>query len=206
MICKNCGNDGLPGEAFCMYCGAKKESVDVDAPMDETPLEPAPELKPVLPSEFTPVVGTRPSSALSGGYILFAVLLLACMVLLPMYNRGWFGDSLLPNSSSVYFKEAMESFFKDADAIRYYVVQFNVAALVGGVLMFIGALARSRGTVITSSLLGGGSMLISLWLFVMQEGAKDVLDPKSGYLGIGYWVVLIMFIISFISAVSSKKR
>lgn len=184
MFCEKCGNEVFENESYCQKCGYKyKEETNIT----------------------TQAVANSQNRGLanSSKLIILSVLLLLSIIFLPMYNRGLIMGEIYPNDQSIYFWEVMEMVFEESDAFRYYVVDFTVVALVFGVVLLFSSFAKSKIMCILSSVGGAGGMLYFLIKFISQESIEDVFSFDETAICIGFWVTLILFVVSFFESVKT---
>ena len=192
MVCENCGNKVLSHEAKCRKCG---HTLD-------------PDRKPIAASYS----GESKSSSAGGNSLvnqkkvmILSVIIVACVLLVPMCNRGLFGASIFPNDSSMSFSEVWELITENFDnAFNYYVVDFTVIGLVAGILLFISSLDDSRILCSIFSGCGVVGFVIYFCKFLSQEGSEYVFTFDESFFCIGFWIVFVSLIMSFIESVKSE--
>lgn len=187
MLCEKCGHPIYENESYCRACGYKCRT----------------EI-PVMRSEEK--MGAQHGLANPAKMIILSILLLLSVFFLPMYNRGLIMGEIYPNDQSVYFNEVMEIVSEDDNPFEYYVVLFTAVALGFGVLLMLSAFVRSKMMCIVSSVGGIVGMLYYLCTFIAQEGSENVFSINETAICIGFWVTLLLFVISFFEAIKSKSN
>ncbi len=136
-------------------------------------------------------------------YIILSILSLLNIVLIPSFDT-WAG--LIPSDYENTFFDAIGDIFTDSDAIHYWSVIIVLSVFIPSVLMLVSAVSDKKVLYSISSALG-----IILWFrtaisYICQYDIEEFFDFDDGSLSIGFWLALIIFIISFIIGVTSKKE
>ncbi|MCD7784769.1 MAG: zinc ribbon domain-containing protein [Oscillospiraceae bacterium] len=134
----------------------------------------------------------------SGNYgvvAVLAIILLICAFALPMYS---FFEGLFPEDYVWTVEDTFEAFEEDGmDALSYRAVSLHFWTWVAGAGLLISALCRSKAFSIIASIVG-----IILPIPTIADAVdflgEDFLSLSHGCLGIGYYVPLILFVISLI--------
>lgn len=135
---------------------------------------------------------------------IFSVILLLCGFLIPMYSI--FPTGLIPNKESWFFIETFGAFAeRGLEAFNYIGVVFHLAVWLPGIILCIGAFAKRKTMVRASSIAGIALLLIGLMLAVVITGEIGLVHPASGYICIGYWVNLILFVVCMVFSFKSRK-
>ncbi|MDO4731246.1 MAG: zinc ribbon domain-containing protein [Clostridia bacterium] len=136
--------------------------------------------------------------------IIFSILALLNVMFVPIFDV-WGG--LIPSDVDTTFFEVIEAVFEDEDCWRHWVVIFTMSIFIPSLFMFIAALCGSRGFFITSNVIG-----IIIWFkqiidYGMEDdGFSDMFDFDDCSISIGTWIAIGIFVVSFLVALSSKKK
>lgn len=138
-----------------------------------------------------------------GKFIVLSILSLLNIVLIPSFDV-WGG--LFPSHPDDNFFDVIETIFTDSDAFHYWSVIIVVSVLIPAVVMLIGAVLDNKPIFALSSLSG-----ILLWFkfiisYIHQYELSELFDFDDGSVAIGTWIAIILFIISFIVAITSQSN
>lgn len=145
------------------------------------------------------------------GLIVLAVLILVGSFILPMYNT-WAG--IIPTDDYWSVEDTFETFSDyGAEACRHFGVMLHLATWMMGVLLLVSALCQNRSFCVFSSL-GGIVLLICIVILNasnMEYGDGFLYDLweavnfEDGNFSVGYWIILVLFVISFFKAISADR-
>lgn len=135
-------------------------------------------------------------------YIVVSALSIFNIIFIPSFDV-WGG--LFPSHPDANFFEIIETIFTDSDAFYYWSVVIVVSVLIPAIAMLIGAILDNKTVFLISSLVG-----IILWLrfiiaYINQNELSDLFDFDSGSIAIGTWIAIVLFVISFVMAITSKE-
>ncbi len=217
-------NDG----EVCVVCGEARPAIrdipKVRVPVKEPEVKvkytsaPTPPPKPVIPpksdviftdheEEFkgthevkgSPKKYGRPSSYSYErnefvGIIILAILILFACFELPIFT---YADGFIPESNrSFYMPSALSEV---GNKIMW-------SAVLPGIVLLIMAIAKSPGGCKWASGMGLFLLLTNLYFFVEDFGLEYVANPEKSCIAYGYWIVVIMYLISYIKAYGIKER
>lgn len=136
-------------------------------------------------------------------YIVLSALSIFNIIFIPSFDV-WGG--LFPSHPDANFFEIIETIFTDNDAFYYWSVVIVVSVLIPAIAMLIGAILDNKPVFLISSLVG-----IILWfrfiiVYINQNELSALFDFDSGSIAIGTWIAIVLFVISFVMAVTSKGR
>lgn len=133
---------------------------------------------------------------------ILSVVLLLCAFALPMYNI--FPNGLIVNQDSWFFTETFKALFQEGfGAFRYIGVVFHLAVWIPAVILCIGSFTKRNKIVRFSAGIGIVLLLAGLLLAVVLTNEIRLMHPIVGYICIGYWIDLVLFVVCAI--VSSKE-
>lgn len=140
------------------------------------------------------------------GLTILAVLILLGSMILPMFNI-WAG--IIPTDDYWSAGDTFEAFSDyGAEAIQYYGVLLHFATWITGIILLVSAIAKKKPLCIFASL-GGLLLLVGIVLLSasnMEYGEGFLYDLweavnfEDGNFSIGYWIILVLFVISFFKA------
>lgn len=136
--------------------------------------------------------------------IVLSVVALLNVIVVPVFDV-W-GGLFAKNATKFTFFHVIESIAKDPDNWNLWVVQITLSILLPSIFMLIFSLVGTRKLFITSTIVG-----IVLWFriivqFISQKGVSYVFDFDDCSISIGTWIAIILYIICFAIAISSKKK
>ena len=136
--------------------------------------------------------------------IVLSALALANVLFVPIFDV-WGG--LFPSDVDCNFAWVIEDIFEDSDAWRHWVVVLTMSVFIPTLIVFFMSFTGKKGLFITSNVIG-----IVLWFkqiidYGMEDdGFEDLLDFEDGCISIGTWIAIILYLICFFVAISSKKK
>ena len=187
MNCINCGNEIYVSGKPCKHCGYINKGVDT------TPII-------VKHEEKQSYVAESYSNI-----VVISIVLILCVFILPMFNRGIIGAELMPNDRSIYFEKTLDIFLEENNPFDYPVVCFTFISLVAGVFLFIGSIAKNKVLSALSSGVGALFMIITLIRLISRTDWDSVMSFSNTHLGVGFWVALILLIVGFFSSMSKAR-
>lgn len=136
--------------------------------------------------------------------ITLSVFALLNAMFVPIFDV-WGG--LFPSDVDDNFFEVIEMIFKDGgDAWDYWVVQFTITIFVPSLMMFVASLSGRKRFFVTVNIIGILMWILQIILYVIDNGLEDdPFDFEDGNVSIGTWIALVIFVISLIIALSSRK-
>lgn len=146
------------------------------------------------------------------GLTVLAVLILLGSMILPMFNI-WAG--IIPTDDYWSAGDTFEAFSDyGAEAIQYYGVLLHLATWITSIVLLVSALAKKKPLCIVASLGGLLSLVYIAFLSAsnMEYGEGflydlwEVINFEDGNFSVGYWIILVLFVISFFKAIGINKN
>ncbi len=136
--------------------------------------------------------------------ITLSVFALLNAMFVPIFDV-WGG--LFPSDVDDKFFEVIEMIFKDGgDAWDYWVVQFTITIFVPSLMMFVASLSGRKRFFVTVNIIGILLWIMQIIHYVIDNGLEDdPFDFEDGNVSIGTWIAIVIFVISLIIALSSRK-
>lgn len=136
--------------------------------------------------------------------IILSVVALLNVMFVPIFDV-WGG--LFPSDVEYNFADVIEDIFKDSDAWRHWAVIITMSIFIPTLIMFFISLTGKKGLFITANVIG-----IVIWFkqiidYGMEDnGFERLFDLDDCSISIGTWIAIILYIICFVIAISSKKK
>lgn len=193
--CMNCGKRITFGNNFCESCGVKLVREEDSKGVFTNSYNQS-----EVQSAYNKTNSHNSKSFSNITFLSILIIFVACTV--PIYDV-WVG--LIPDEYSSTFAVAMEKIFEDGLSyfFTFWPARFVSSALVPAILLFISSLSKNKIMCVLSSLIGLGFLLYNLVLIIIDYGFDTVIEFDSCSVLIGYWILLLLFVISLTS--SSKK-
>ncbi len=135
---------------------------------------------------------------------VLSIFALLNVLFVPIFDV-WGG--LFPSDVEYNFADVIEDIFEDPDAWRHWVVVLTMSIFIPTLIMFIMSLTGKKGLFITANAIGIGIWLKQIIDYGMEDdGFEDLLDFEDGCVSIGTWIAIILYLICFIVAISSKRK
>lgn len=189
VICNNCGKEIYTINEPCKHCGHKNSNITIE------------NVETTFPSYKEEV----PHVENYGNIVAEAIVMIICIMLLPMANRGLVGAELLPNDRSISFFEVVEIASNGRSLLSFDAGIITVIMSVSAILLLIGGLCSKRGLCMFASVAGFVAMTIITLIYISKFDIEGILGFKDVYVGVGYWVSYVMLIIAM-RMTSSKSK
>lgn len=135
-------------------------------------------------------------------HITLSLLMLLSIVFVPMFDP--FGGFFSSYDEYPFWENIASIFEEGFEAFEYFPVIFTMSALIPCIIMLLGAINKSRGTILFSSISGIVLMSFFLLLFIDQNELDDVFDLEWSTIGVGFWIPLALFVVSLFKVPSSQ--
>ncbi len=141
-------------------------------------------------------------------FVILSIIALLNVIFVPMFDV-WGG--LIPSNPDDNFFEVLDAVFKDSDAWNEWPVIFTMSTFLPCVLMLIMSLINKKSGFLVSSAIGMVLLAIFIIWFALDNDSSWsigylLFDLDESCISIGTWIALLLFVISFFTAISSKQK
>ncbi|MCD8395939.1 MAG: zinc ribbon domain-containing protein [Lachnospiraceae bacterium] len=180
-ICPQCGTENDPDGEFCWNCGLKMNSEEESA-KDKVKLK----KKGFLPLRIT------------------AFILLLCSFVIPLFSQ-WGG--IIPSDKS-WTTITTCTYIRNLgiNAFIYRPILLQLTCCIPAIFLMVFSIAKLKVLSVISALLGIAAPLVVIGQTLLHWDYTTFFDPVSGCICIGYYVVLILFLICFALSLRTKKQ
>lgn len=137
---------------------------------------------------------------------ILSVILLFCSVVIPMFD-AWAG--IIPSEYAWTITTTFETIAEEgSSSLNYYGVQLHLCAWIIGSILCIGAFMEKKPIIIASSISGTFALIMIVVNNMNQYGDSwdYLMNFDDGNYSIGYWVVLLLFIMCFLCSLIPAKK
>ena len=136
-------------------------------------------------------------------YLIPSILALLNVLFIPTFDV-WGG--LFPSHPEDNFFDIIGTIFTDSDAFQHWGVIIVLSIVIPTIAMLIGAILDNKPVFMISSIAG-----ILLWFkfiisYIRQYELSELFDFDDGSIAIGTWIAIILFVVSFIVAITSSNK
>lgn len=137
---------------------------------------------------------------------ILSVALLLCSLLIPMFD-AWAG--IMPSEYAWTVSTTFETIADEgSSSLNYYGVQLHLCTWILGGILCVAAFMEKRPVIAVSSASGTVALIMVVVNNMNQYGDSwnYLMNFDDGNYSIGYWIVLILFIMCFLFSLIPTKR
>lgn len=135
--------------------------------------------------------------------IILSLILILNVMFVPIFDV-WGG--LFPSEVEDNFFDVIHKVFYNDSAFRYWSVRITISIFIPCVFMLISSIIGNKSFSILTAFLGIAGSLYTVIGYGLEKGFESSYDADSGNISIGSWIAIIIFVISFIAAITAKKE
>ncbi len=135
--------------------------------------------------------------------IMLSLISILNVMFVPIFDV-WGG--LFPSEVEYNFFDVIHKIFYNDSAFRYWSVRITISIFIPCVFMLISSIIGNKPFSILTAFLGIAGSLYTVIGYGSEKGFESSYDADSGNISIGSWIAIIIFVISFIVAIATKKE
>ena len=136
-------------------------------------------------------------------FTIISLLLLASVFFLPVFDEG---GGILTSKAKYNFARVIGDCLMKEGTLSLWVTHMTLGIFIPSVTMLACALTRLRVVYVLSNIAGIAVWFVNVFRLGLKNGFLALFDVHSTDVSIGSWIALLLFLISALGIIATKKK